>query len=197
MDLGVFLRIDSRESPRFELRSARPSKILVSGADSLFNLWGRKRRQKVHGATFVFTCVVRDLVRTLAPEAQKTFCPTSFGIPIAPQRIQNPPTPKLLEIIQNFPILPTPGLSWKLPKNCSIIHKGAIFFVILQCHQHQTFTIQKNPARNSFRKNYKRYFPALIQNLATLVWFLCNIHAIARGAHGSSQKKSRCRNEFP
>ena len=29
-------------------------------------------------------------------------------------------------------------------------------------------------------KNYKKYFPALIQNLATLVWFLCNIHAATK-----------------
>ena len=49
---------------------------------------------------------------------------------------------------------------------------------------------KKNHARNSFRKAYKKYFPALIQNLATLVWFLCNIHATPRGAHGSYKKKS-------
>ena len=42
----------------------------------------------------------------------------------------------------------------------------------------------------------EKYFPALIQNLATLVWFLCNIHATPRRAHGS-YKKNRRRNEFP
>ena len=50
------------------------------------------------------------------------------------------------------------------------------------------FARQKNPARNSLRKNYKNDFPALIQNLATVVWFLCNIHATPRGAHGSYKK---------
>ena len=30
----------------------------------------------------------------------------------------------------------------------------------------------------------------MIQNLATLVWFLCNIHAPPRGAHGSYKNKS-------
>ena len=41
----------------------------------------------------------------------------------------------------------------------------------------------------NFVKITKIYFPALIQNLATLVWFLCNIHASPRGAHGSYTKK--------
>ena len=34
MKLGVFLRIDSRESPRFELRMAGPSKFLTVGQDA-------------------------------------------------------------------------------------------------------------------------------------------------------------------
>ena len=50
--------------------------------------------------------------------------------------------------------------------------------------------LQYKKARNWFRKNCKTFIPALIQKLATLVWFLCNIHATPRKAHGSYKKIS-------
>ena len=39
------------------------------------------------------------------------------------------------------------------------------------------FAIQKKSCEELIEQKLQKYFPALIQNLATLVWFLCNIHA--------------------
>ena len=52
------------------------------------------------------------------------------------------------------------------------------------------FAIQKKSCEALIFVKATKIFPALIQNLATLVWFLCNIHATPRGAHGSYKKKS-------
>ena len=55
-------------------------------------------------------------------------------------------------------------------------------------HQHQTFCNTKNILRGiNFVKITKKDFPSLIQNLATLVWFLCNIHAATNS--GKNYKK--------
>ena len=60
------------------------------------------------------------------------------------------------------------------------------------------YAIQKKILRGvNFVRIIKNIFQRWSSILATLAWFLCNIHATPRGAHGRYKKKNRCRNEIP
>ena len=59
-------------------------------------------------------------------------------------------------------------------------------------HQHQNvYNTKRNPARSEFRKNYQKIFSSVDPESghSCPVWFLCNIHATPRGAHGSYKTK--------